>query len=81
MFPDSVDDLNNSCGLPHMTLPGSVLVVGAGCFGLSTAYHLLKTGVTKVTIVERSSAIPAPDAASNDINKSQLVFPDDEFLI
>ncbi|KAI8973989.1 FAD dependent oxidoreductase [Trametes punicea] len=34
-----------------------VVIVGAGCFGLSTAYHLLKR------------VFPAPDAASTDLNK------------
>ncbi|KAI0783071.1 FAD dependent oxidoreductase [Abortiporus biennis] len=46
-----------------------ILIVGAGCFGLSTAYHLLKRGFTSITILDRSSVLPAPDAASTDINK------------
>ena len=54
-----------------MSLPGSVLIVGAGCFGLSTAYHLLKRGLKDVTVIDRSPILPAPDAASHDINKSQ----------
>jgi phenylalanine ammonia-lyase len=48
----------------------NVLIVGAGCFGLSTAYHLLSRGFSNVTILERSAVIPAPDAASRDLNKS-----------
>jgi len=48
-----------------------VLIVGAGCFGLSTAYHLLQRGFTDVTVVDRSEKIPAPDAASTDLNKSE----------
>ena len=47
-----------------------VVIVGAGCFGLSTAYHLLKRGYKDVTILDRSSVLPAPDAASTDISKS-----------
>jgi sarcosine oxidase/L-pipecolate oxidase len=47
-----------------------VLVVGAGCFGLSTAYHLLKRGFKNVTVIDRSEVLPAPDAASTDLNKS-----------
>ncbi|KAH9856011.1 FAD dependent oxidoreductase [Lenzites betulinus] len=47
----------------------AVLVVGAGCFGLSTAYHLLKRGYKNVTVIDRSPELPAPDAASTDINK------------
>jgi glycine/D-amino acid oxidase-like deaminating enzyme len=46
-----------------------VLIVGAGCFGLSTAYHLLKRGFTDVTVIDRSNELPAPDAASCDLNK------------
>jgi UDP-N-acetylmuramoylalanine-D-glutamate ligase len=47
-----------------------VLVVGAGCFGLSSAYHLLQRGYVDVTVIDRSATLPAPDAASSDINKS-----------
>ncbi|KAK7691747.1 hypothetical protein QCA50_005147 [Cerrena zonata] len=46
-----------------------VVIVGAGCFGLSTAFHLLRRGFTSVTILDRSPILPAPDAASTDINK------------
>ncbi|KAI0057880.1 FAD dependent oxidoreductase [Artomyces pyxidatus] len=46
-----------------------ILVVGAGCFGISTAYHLLKRGFAHVTVVDRSEVLPAPDAASTDLNK------------
>lgn len=45
-----------------------ILVVGAGCFGLSTAYHLLQRGYA-VTVVDRATQLPAPDAASSDINR------------
>jgi sarcosine oxidase/L-pipecolate oxidase len=51
-----------------------IVIVGAGCFGVSTAYHLLKRGYTDVTILDRSNKIPAPDAASNDLNRSQHSF-------
>jgi sarcosine oxidase / L-pipecolate oxidase len=47
-----------------------VLIVGAGVFGISTCFHLLKRGFTDVTVLERASTAPAPDAASADINKS-----------
>ncbi|KAF8515559.1 FAD dependent oxidoreductase [Gautieria morchelliformis] len=46
-----------------------VLIVGAGVFGLSTALHLLQGGWENVTIYDRSSVLPAPDAASTDMNK------------
>ncbi|KAM5542937.1 hypothetical protein V8D89_003321 [Ganoderma adspersum] len=47
--------------------PKRVVIVGAGCFGLSTGYHLLKRGYKNVTILDRSPILPAPDAASTDI--------------
>lgn len=46
-----------------------VVIVGAGCFGISTAYHLLQRGFTDVTVLDRSERLPAPDAASTDLNK------------
>ena len=54
-----------------MILPDEkVAIVGAGCFGVSTAYHLLKRGFTNISIIERSKILPAKDAASNDMNRS-----------
>lgn len=47
-----------------------ILIIGAGVFGVSTAYHLLKRGYKDITIVDRANELPAPDAASTDINKS-----------
>lgn len=47
-----------------------IVIVGAGCFGLSTAYHLLRRGYVDVTVLDRSFNLPAPDAASNDLNRS-----------
>ncbi|KAJ2928290.1 hypothetical protein H1R20_g8794, partial [Candolleomyces eurysporus] len=53
-----------------MTAPTDrILIVGCGCFGVSTAYHLLKRGYRNVTLLDRSPQLPAPDAASNDINR------------
>ncbi|OJT01951.1 L-pipecolate oxidase [Trametes pubescens] len=52
-----------------MSQTQQVLIVGAGCFGLSTAYHLLKRGYQNITVIDRSPVLPAPDAASTDINK------------
>ncbi|KAF9526632.1 FAD dependent oxidoreductase [Crepidotus variabilis] len=46
-----------------------IVIVGAGCFGLSTAHHLLLRGYTDVTVLDRSTTLPAPDAASNDLNR------------
>jgi len=56
-----------------MILPKNekIIIVGAGCFGVSTAYHLLQRGYTDITIIDRSHTLPAPDAASSDLNRSQ----------
>lgn len=46
----------------------SVLIVGGGAFGTSTAYHLVHRGYTKVTVLDRFAA-PSKDAAATDLNK------------
>ena len=57
-----------------------VLIVGAGCFGLSTAYHFLQSNqsssegasrhlIYKVTVLDAFTTLPAPDAASSDLSK------------
>lgn len=54
----------------NMSTKPSVLIVGAGEFGASTAVSLLKTGqYGKVTVLDRASVLPAMDAASTDMNK------------
>ncbi|KAJ7076830.1 FAD dependent oxidoreductase [Mycena belliarum] len=45
------------------------LIVGSGCFGLSTAFELLQRGWTDVTVIDKSDTLPAPDGASNDLNR------------
>ena len=50
-----------------------ILIIGGGCFGLSTALELVK-GKYKgkghlITVLDRSSTPPAADAASSDYNK------------
>lgn len=48
----------------------STLIIGAGVFGASTAYHLSLQykDPSKITILDRTPNPPAP-AASTDINK------------
>jgi sarcosine oxidase / L-pipecolate oxidase len=46
----------------------SVLVVGRGAFGTSTAFHISHRGYTSVTVLDRFDA-PSTDAAANDLNK------------
>ena len=59
---------------PHLPIAKDtqIVIIGAGCFGASTAYHLLLQGYANVTILDRALSLPAPDAASNDINRSEL---------
>ncbi|KAK9323055.1 FAD dependent oxidoreductase [Lipomyces orientalis] len=45
-----------------------ILIVGAGEFGLSTAYFLLATGYSSVTILDRTTP-PVPDGSSVDISR------------
>ncbi|PCH43935.1 FAD dependent oxidoreductase [Wolfiporia cocos MD-104 SS10] len=52
-----------------ITESSAIVIVGAGCFGLSTAYHLLKRGFPRVTILDGAETLPAPHSASNDINR------------
>jgi sarcosine oxidase / L-pipecolate oxidase len=53
----------------------SILIIGAGTFGTSTAYHLAKTynDPSKVTVIDRAPSPPKP-AASIDINR--IIRPD-----
>lgn len=46
----------------------SVLIVGGGVFGTSTAYHLAQRGYKNVTVVDRFDA-PSKDSAGTDLNK------------
>ncbi|KAI1373719.1 FAD dependent oxidoreductase [Hypoxylon crocopeplum] len=46
-----------------------ILILGAGTFGLSTAYHLAKAGYTNVTVLEKSPTFPPQLSAGNDLNK------------
>ncbi|KAF8911466.1 FAD dependent oxidoreductase [Gymnopilus junonius] len=64
-----------------MILPKNekVVIIGAGCFGVSTACHLLQRGYTDVTVLDRSTTLPAPDAASNDLNRIVRSSYDDRF--
>ncbi|KAJ4264206.1 hypothetical protein NW762_005400 [Fusarium torreyae] len=46
----------------------SILIIGAGTFGISTAYHLKKRGYSNVTCVDRHPW-PSLDSAGHDLNK------------
>ncbi|KAH6679995.1 FAD dependent oxidoreductase [Plectosphaerella plurivora] len=57
----------------------SIGIIGSGCWGLSTAYHLVKQGYTNVTIFDRATEAPSPFSAANDLNKIVRAQYDDEF--
>ena len=46
-----------------------IAIIGGGCWGLSTALHLHRTGYTNITVFERAEAIPSPYSAAYDLNK------------
>ena len=46
----------------------SILIIGGGTFGTSTAYHLATRGYTNVTVVDRFEC-PSTISAGNDLNK------------
>ncbi|KAI3555051.1 hypothetical protein CABS01_11539 [Colletotrichum abscissum] len=46
----------------------SILIVGGGVFGTSTAYHLSQRGYENVTVLDRFDA-PSKDSAATDLNK------------
>ncbi|KAF2660570.1 sarcosine oxidase [Lophiostoma macrostomum CBS 122681] len=57
-------------------IPSSILIIGSGVFGLTTAWSLCKNPLfkdTKITLVDRQP-FPAPDSSS--IDTSRIVRPD-----
>ncbi|KAM5349781.1 hypothetical protein ACJ41O_006286 [Fusarium nematophilum] len=52
-----------------MSQTSRVLIIGGGTFGLSTAYHLAKSGYPDVTVLDKSSFLPSEESAGNDLNK------------
>lgn len=46
-----------------------ILIVGAGTFGLSTAFELANNGYSTITVLDRASTIPSPYSAGRDLNK------------
>ena len=46
-----------------------VLILGGGCFGLATAYHLAQNGYSDITVLEKDHEVPSRFSAANDLNK------------
>jgi sarcosine oxidase/L-pipecolate oxidase len=53
----------------------SVLIIGAGTWGCSTALHLARRGYTNITVLD-AYELPSPISAGNDINKIVEQGPD-----
>lgn len=47
----------------------SILILGAGCFGLATAHHLISNGYTDITVLEKDDFVPSRFSAAHDLNK------------
>jgi hypothetical protein len=64
--------------LPHGK-QSSVLIIGGGTIGLSTALHLSNRCYKGITILERGETIPSAYSAGNDANKIVRADYEDEF--
>ncbi|KAJ6009162.1 hypothetical protein N7499_000884 [Penicillium canescens] len=53
---------------PELNKSSSILIIGAGTWGCSTALHLARRGYTNVKVLD-PHPVPSPIAAGNDINK------------
>ena len=51
-----------------LTKESSILIVGGGTWGCSTALHLARRGYTNVTLLD-VNYIPSPISAGHDVNK------------
>ncbi|KAL3486764.1 FAD dependent oxidoreductase [Aspergillus germanicus] len=47
----------------------SILILGAGCFGLATAHHLASRRYSNITVLDKDSEVPSRFSAANDLNK------------
>lgn len=46
-----------------------VLILGGGAWGLSTALHMVNSGYSDITVIERAEQIPSRYSAAWDLNK------------
>ena len=53
---------------PALNTSSSILIIGAGTWGCSTALHLARRGYINVTVLD-PHPVPSPIATGNDINK------------
>ncbi|KAJ9629990.1 hypothetical protein H2204_008794 [Knufia peltigerae] len=65
-------------GVSELSHSSSILIIGAGTWGVSTALHLARRGYTNVTVLDEYPQ-PSQISAGNDLNKiSSFVNPPDE---
>lgn len=60
--------INNHTCMPKLTKSSSILVVGAGAWGTSTALALGRAGYTSVVVID-PYPVPSPLSAATDISK------------
>jgi sarcosine oxidase/L-pipecolate oxidase len=53
---------------PALTYGSSILIIGAGTWGISTALHLARRGYNNITVLDPYPT-PSPISAGNDVNK------------
>ncbi|EXJ55456.1 hypothetical protein A1O7_08383 [Cladophialophora yegresii CBS 114405] len=56
-----------------------IAILGAGAWGLSTAFHLLEAGYKNITVFDRASEIPSRYSAAYDLNKIVRAEYEDDF--
>jgi sarcosine oxidase/L-pipecolate oxidase len=61
--------MNTHPTLNPFTTSTSVLIIGAGTFGISTAYHLAVSGYRNLKVLDRAAIIPSSYSAGTDLNK------------
>lgn len=57
----------------------SIIIVGGGAFGLSTALHLAQKGHTDISVFDKDDSIPPRFSAANDLNKIARAEYEDPF--
>lgn len=57
----------------------SIIIIGGGAFGLSTALHLVQNGYSNITVFEQDDQVPPGHSAANDLNKIVRAEYEDKF--
>lgn len=54
--------------MSQLTHDSTILIIGGGTWGCSTALQLARRGYKNITVLD-SDSIPSPISAGNDLNK------------